>query len=169
MRRLAEQIWRPRHVDHHARRPVLVGQWLNPGGKSWNGLAGTSIAGIQISSWMLVLGAAIVILLIYTFMQEVQSKLSRPGSKPATACRVGKNIQRAELLRRLFRSGGAGQGVGVKIRRRLTHINAALMVAWSADPDFSMARTCRGVCHGTAWRRQRSTVATAKRLARLNG
>ena len=32
----------------------------------------TSIAGIQISNWMVVLGAAIVILLIYTFMQEVQ-------------------------------------------------------------------------------------------------
>jgi len=32
----------------------------------------TSIAGIQISNWMVVLGAVIVILLIYTFMQEVQ-------------------------------------------------------------------------------------------------
>ena len=32
----------------------------------------TSIAGIQISNWMVALGAAIVILLIYTFMQEVQ-------------------------------------------------------------------------------------------------
>ncbi len=30
----------------------------------------TSIAGIQISNWMVVLGAAIVILLIYTFMQQ---------------------------------------------------------------------------------------------------
>ena len=108
----------------------------------------TSIAGIQISNWMVVLGAAIVILPIYTFMQEVQMQTSRPGSKPATACRVGKNIQRAELLRWLFRSGGAGEALGVKIRRRLTHINAALVVACSADPDFSMARTCRGICHG---------------------
>jgi hypothetical protein len=32
----------------------------------------TSIAGIQISNWMVVLGVVIVILLIYTFMQEVQ-------------------------------------------------------------------------------------------------
>jgi hypothetical protein len=32
----------------------------------------TSIAGIQISNWMIALGAVIVILLIYTSMQEVQ-------------------------------------------------------------------------------------------------
>jgi hypothetical protein len=32
----------------------------------------TSIAGIQISNWMIVLGAAIIMLLIYTSMQEVQ-------------------------------------------------------------------------------------------------
>jgi hypothetical protein len=32
----------------------------------------TSIAGIQIPNWMVVLGAVIVILLIYTFMQEAQ-------------------------------------------------------------------------------------------------
>ena len=32
----------------------------------------TSIAGIQISNWMIVLGAVIVILLIYTSMQENQ-------------------------------------------------------------------------------------------------
>ena len=32
----------------------------------------TSIAGIQISNWMIVLGAVIIILLIYTSMQEVQ-------------------------------------------------------------------------------------------------
>ena len=32
----------------------------------------TSIAGIQISNWMVVLGTVIVILIIYTFMQEVQ-------------------------------------------------------------------------------------------------
>jgi hypothetical protein len=32
----------------------------------------TSIAGIQIPNWMVVLGAVIVIWLIYTFMQETQ-------------------------------------------------------------------------------------------------
>jgi Flp pilus assembly protein protease CpaA len=32
----------------------------------------TSIAGIQISNWMVVLGAVIVILVIYISMQEVQ-------------------------------------------------------------------------------------------------
>jgi hypothetical protein len=32
----------------------------------------TSIAGIQIPNWMVVLGAVIVICLIYTFMQETQ-------------------------------------------------------------------------------------------------
>jgi hypothetical protein len=32
----------------------------------------TSIAGIQISNWVVVLGAVIVICLVYTFMQEVQ-------------------------------------------------------------------------------------------------
>jgi hypothetical protein len=32
----------------------------------------TSIAGIQISNWMIVLGAVIIMLLIYTSMQEVQ-------------------------------------------------------------------------------------------------
>jgi hypothetical protein len=32
----------------------------------------TSIAGIQISNWMIVLGAFIIMLLIYTSMQEVQ-------------------------------------------------------------------------------------------------
>ncbi len=32
----------------------------------------TSIAGIQISNWMVVLGAVIVFLLAYTFMQEGQ-------------------------------------------------------------------------------------------------
>jgi hypothetical protein len=32
----------------------------------------TSIAGIQISNWMIVLGAVIITLLIYTSMQEVQ-------------------------------------------------------------------------------------------------
>ena len=32
----------------------------------------TSIAGIQFSNWMVVLGAVILILLIYTFMQEAQ-------------------------------------------------------------------------------------------------
>jgi hypothetical protein len=32
----------------------------------------TSIAGIQIPNWMVVLGAVIVIWLIYTFMQEAQ-------------------------------------------------------------------------------------------------
>jgi hypothetical protein len=32
----------------------------------------TSIAGIQISNWMIVLGAVIVILLIYTSTQENQ-------------------------------------------------------------------------------------------------
>jgi hypothetical protein len=31
----------------------------------------TSIAGIQISNWMIVLGAVIIMLLIYTSMQEV--------------------------------------------------------------------------------------------------
>ena len=30
----------------------------------------TSIAGLQISNWMIVLGAVIVALLIYTFMQD---------------------------------------------------------------------------------------------------
>ena len=30
----------------------------------------TSIAGLQISNWMIVLGAVIVAFLIYTFMQE---------------------------------------------------------------------------------------------------
>ncbi len=30
----------------------------------------TSIAGLQISNWMIVLGAVIVALLIYTFMQK---------------------------------------------------------------------------------------------------
>ena len=33
----------------------------------------TSIAGVQVSNWMVVLGAIIVILLIYTFMQEAQT------------------------------------------------------------------------------------------------
>jgi hypothetical protein len=33
----------------------------------------TSIAGIQIPNWVVVLGAIIVILLIYTFMQEAQT------------------------------------------------------------------------------------------------
>jgi Flp pilus assembly protein protease CpaA len=33
----------------------------------------TSIAGIQIPNWVVVLGAIIVILLIYIFMQEVQT------------------------------------------------------------------------------------------------
>jgi hypothetical protein len=33
----------------------------------------TSIAGIQISNWMIVLGAVIIMLLIYTSMQEVQT------------------------------------------------------------------------------------------------
>jgi hypothetical protein len=33
----------------------------------------TSIAGIQIPNWVVVLVAIIVILLIYTFMQEAQS------------------------------------------------------------------------------------------------
>jgi hypothetical protein len=33
----------------------------------------TSIAGIQISNWVVGLGAIIVILLIYTFMQEAQT------------------------------------------------------------------------------------------------
>jgi len=32
----------------------------------------TSIAGVQISNWMIVLGAVIIMLLIYTSMQEVQ-------------------------------------------------------------------------------------------------
>ena len=32
----------------------------------------TSIVGIQISNWMIVLGAVIITLLIYTSMQEVQ-------------------------------------------------------------------------------------------------
>jgi hypothetical protein len=32
----------------------------------------TSIAGIQISNWMIVLGAVIIMLLIYTSIQEVQ-------------------------------------------------------------------------------------------------
>jgi hypothetical protein len=32
----------------------------------------TSITGIQISNWMIVLGAVIIMLLIYTSMQEVQ-------------------------------------------------------------------------------------------------
>ena len=32
----------------------------------------TSIAGIQISNWMIVLGAVTIMLLIYTSMQEVQ-------------------------------------------------------------------------------------------------
>ena len=32
----------------------------------------TSIAGIQISNWMIVLGAVIIMLFIYTSMQEVQ-------------------------------------------------------------------------------------------------
>ena len=32
----------------------------------------TSIAGIQISNWMIVLGAVIIMLLIYTSMREVQ-------------------------------------------------------------------------------------------------
>ena len=32
----------------------------------------TSIAGIQISNWMIVLGAVIIMLLIYTSMQEAQ-------------------------------------------------------------------------------------------------
>ena len=40
-----------------------VMDWLN--GK-------TSIGGIQIPNWMVVLGAVIVIWLIYTFMQEAQ-------------------------------------------------------------------------------------------------
>jgi hypothetical protein len=31
----------------------------------------TSIAGIQISNWMIVLGAVIIMLLIYTSMQDV--------------------------------------------------------------------------------------------------
>jgi hypothetical protein len=33
----------------------------------------TSIAGIQISNWMIVLGAVIIMLLIYTSMQDVQA------------------------------------------------------------------------------------------------
>jgi hypothetical protein len=33
----------------------------------------TSIAGLQISNWMIVLGAVIVALLIYTFMQDAQT------------------------------------------------------------------------------------------------
>jgi hypothetical protein len=33
----------------------------------------TSIVGIQISNWMIVLGAVIIMLLIYTSMQEVQT------------------------------------------------------------------------------------------------
>jgi hypothetical protein len=33
----------------------------------------TSIAGIQIPNWVVVLGAVIAIWLIYTFMQEAQS------------------------------------------------------------------------------------------------
>ena len=33
----------------------------------------TSIAGIQIPNWVVGLGAIIVILLIYTFMQEAQT------------------------------------------------------------------------------------------------
>jgi hypothetical protein len=32
----------------------------------------TSIAGIQISNWIIVLGAVIIMLLIYTSMQEAQ-------------------------------------------------------------------------------------------------
>jgi hypothetical protein len=32
----------------------------------------TSIAGVQISNWMIVLGAVIIMLLIYTSMHEVQ-------------------------------------------------------------------------------------------------
>jgi len=56
--------------------PVLINSdWIvhATGGKSWNGLAGkTSIAGVQISNWMIVLGAVIIMLLIYTSMQEVQ-------------------------------------------------------------------------------------------------
>jgi hypothetical protein len=32
----------------------------------------TSIAGIQISNWMIVLGAVMIMLLVYTSMQEVQ-------------------------------------------------------------------------------------------------
>ena len=33
----------------------------------------TSIAGLQVSNWMIVLGAVIVALLIYTFMQDTQT------------------------------------------------------------------------------------------------
>jgi hypothetical protein len=33
----------------------------------------TSIAGIQISNWLIVLGAVIIMLLIYTPMQDVQA------------------------------------------------------------------------------------------------
>jgi hypothetical protein len=33
----------------------------------------TSIAGIQISNWMIVLGAVIIMSLIYTSMQDVQA------------------------------------------------------------------------------------------------
>ena len=33
----------------------------------------TSIAGLQVSNWMIVLGAIIVALLIYAFMQDRQS------------------------------------------------------------------------------------------------
>jgi hypothetical protein len=33
----------------------------------------TSIAGLQVSNWMIVLLAAVVALLIYTFMQDTQT------------------------------------------------------------------------------------------------
>ena len=47
--------------DYYAHIQEKVMQWLSQK---------TSIAGLQVSNWMIVLGAVIVALLIYTFMQD---------------------------------------------------------------------------------------------------
>ena len=56
----------------------------------------TSIAGIQFSNWMVVLSIVILILLIYTFMQEAQMPRCEQARFKTGGCayRTGKNMQK---------------------------------------------------------------------------
>ena len=62
-------------------------------------------------NWMVVLGVAIVILFIFHSWKKSKSHTQQARFKTGHCVGVGKNIQRAELLRRLFRSARATQGV----------------------------------------------------------
>ncbi len=60
----------------------------------------TSIAGLQISNWMIVLGAVIVALLIYTFMQDPPGRTETDGGRgweraSATDQERGTGVSRA--------------------------------------------------------------------------